>query len=155
MSDTDGMYGNPGEHPEAARDIDVRLARRDEIEEILRLWSTAGSPRASVPERSASIERLIEQEALLVAASGGRVVGALIAAWDGWRGNMYRLAVAEAERRRGIGLQLVAAGEELLRGRGAERITALVAHDDRGAVSLWTAAGYSLDREMGRFVRNL
>jgi ribosomal protein S18 acetylase RimI-like enzyme len=41
-----------------------------------------------------------------VAEGDGEIVGALIAAWDGWRGNMYRLAVREGHRREGIGLAL-------------------------------------------------
>ena len=52
---------------------------------------------------------------LLVAEEGGEVVGVLIAAWDGWRGGMYRLAVRPERRRRGIGRLLVEAGEAHLR----------------------------------------
>src|SRR5215217_7988707 len=61
--------------------------------------------------------------ALLVARRDGRVVGTLIAAWDGWRGNMYRLAVAVDHRRRGVGLELVRAGERRLYECGARRVT--------------------------------
>jgi ribosomal protein S18 acetylase RimI-like enzyme len=39
-------------------------------------------------------------------------VGTLVAAWDGWRGNMYRLAVLPEHRRAGIGRELVDAGYE-------------------------------------------
>lgn len=93
--------------------------------------------------------------ALLVAEEGGEVVGALIAGWDGWRGNLYRLAVREGARRRGVGLALVRAGEDYLRDRGARRVTALVAFDDGAAGGFWDAAGYPADREIGRRVRNL
>ncbi len=43
----------------------------------------------------------------------GAIVATLIAAWDGWRGNMYRLAVAPELRREGIARTLVEAGEEV------------------------------------------
>ena len=79
--------------------------------------------------------------ALLVAAVDGAVVGALVAGFDGWRGNMYRLAVAPAFRRRGLGSRLVAAGEARLRELGAPRVTALVAFDDAGARGFWAAVG--------------
>ena len=94
-------------------------------------------------------------DALLVAVADGEIVGALIAAWDGWRGNMYRLVVRAGERRNGIARTLVAAGEEGLRAKGARRVTALVARDDAVACALWQAIGYADDREIGRFVRNL
>jgi len=93
--------------------------------------------------------------ALLVAERDGEVVGALIAAWDGWRGNMYRLAVRDRHRREGIGLALTRAGEDYLRRCGACRVTALVAFDDEDAEGFWESAGYPRDREIGRRVRNL
>jgi ribosomal protein S18 acetylase RimI-like enzyme len=68
---------------------------------------------------------------------------------------MYRLAILPEHRRRGLGLELVRAGEEHLRQQGARRITALVAEEDRAAVALWRAAGYVRDRGVGRFVRDL
>ena len=82
-------------------------------------------------------------------------MGALIAGWDGWRGNMYRLAVHPDHRRRGVGRRLLDAGEEHLRGLGARRVTALVAHGDEVAGAFWDSAGYPVDPVIGRRVRNL
>jgi ribosomal protein S18 acetylase RimI-like enzyme len=124
---------------------------------VLELWARARSEHASTPDRIVDLERLIAEApgAVLVAESGGEIVGALIAAWDGWRGNMYRLAVRSDRRRQGIGLKLVRAGEEHLRTNGARRITALVAYDDPIAGEFWESAGYPRDRDIGRRVRNL
>jgi ribosomal protein S18 acetylase RimI-like enzyme len=83
------------------------------------------------------------------------VVGTLVVGWDGWRGNMYRLAVRSDYRRRGIGLRLVDAGHEHLRSVGARRITALVGAEEDEATALWRAAGYERDEKIVRFVRNL
>jgi ribosomal protein S18 acetylase RimI-like enzyme len=96
-----------------------------------------------------------DPEALLVAERNGEVVGALIAAWDGWRANMYRLAVRSEQRRQGIARALVRAGEESLHRRGAARVTALVAFEDDAAGGFWEAVGYPRDHEIGRRVRNL
>ncbi|MGH2883885.1 MAG: GNAT family N-acetyltransferase [Solirubrobacteraceae bacterium] len=94
--------------------------------------------------------------ALFVAeADDGEIVGVLIAGWDGWRGHMYRLAVHPDHRRAGIGRRLVAAGEEHLRRLGTRRVTALVGYDDVVAAAFWDAAGYPVDHEIGRRVRNL
>lgn len=90
-----------------------------------------------------------------MAERDGEIVGALIAGWDGWRGNMYRLAVREEHRRQGIGIALTRAGEEYLRDCGVRRITALVAFEDDAAGAFWESAGYPQDREIGRRVRNL
>lgn len=96
-----------------------------------------------------------DENSLLVADANGLILGALIAASDGWRGNMYRLAVHAEHRRKGIGLALVRAGEQHLRRQGANRVTALVAYEDEVAASFWENAGYPQDHEIGRRVRNL
>lgn len=135
----------------------MRRCRPDDAPAVLDLWEQARSEQASIPDRLEDVEHLVSDSpaALLVAERDGEIVGALIAAWDGWRGNMYRLAVRENRRRQGIGLALVRAGVDYLRHCGARRITALVAFEDETASSFWEQAGYPLDREIGRRVRNL
>jgi ribosomal protein S18 acetylase RimI-like enzyme len=138
-------------------EITVRRCRRSEVPAVLELWAQARSDHASTPDRLDDVEPLVAQSpaALLVAERGGEIVGALIAAWDGWRGNMYRLAVRDGHRREGIGLALARAGEDYLRQCGVRRVTALVAYEDEVAGGFWESAGYPLDREIGRRVRNL
>lgn len=124
---------------------------------MLRLWSGARSSHASTSDRKEPVENLVAESpaALLVAETDGQVVGAVVAGWDGWRGNIYRLAIDRDHRRRGIGLQLIQAAEEYFRERGVGRVTALVAYDDQDAASFWDAAGYPQDTQIGRRVRNI
>lgn len=139
------------------RDFVVRVCRPGEGSVVLELWQEARSEHASTVDRLEDVQQLLSTVAgsLLVADADGVIVGALIAAWDGWRGNMYRLAVRFEHRRRGIGLALVRAGEEHLRRQGARRITALVGYEDEVASAFWGSAGYPQDHEIGRRVRNL
>jgi ribosomal protein S18 acetylase RimI-like enzyme len=136
----------------------IREARREDIPAILALWAEDRSGHAVSEDTPEALERLLDDRpgALLVAESdGGALSGALVATWDGWRGNMYRLTVRAQERRQGIGLALVRAGEARLRGLGAARVTALVAREDARARALWEAAGYPYDTAIGRHVRDL
>jgi ribosomal protein S18 acetylase RimI-like enzyme len=144
--------------PDLTREeITVRRCRQPDLPAVLDLWAQARSQHASTPDRLDDVERLIDESpaALLVAERNGEIVGALIAAWDGWRGNMYRLAVRDGHRREGIGLALTRAGENYLRRCGGRRVTALVASDDVVAGGFWDAAGYPQDHEIGRRVHNL
>ena len=133
----------------------VRVCRRDEVPSVLLLWAEAAAPGGTDDESALSALLDRDQAVLLGAEVDGRLVGTLIAAWDGWRGNLYRLAVHPDHRRRGIAEELVRSAEEALRARGARRITALVEEDGGAAVAFWRAAGYRHDERMGRFVRDL
>jgi ribosomal protein S18 acetylase RimI-like enzyme len=138
------------------RDVVIRSARRDDVSAVLDLWTTADAV-PSVTDDGDSLERLLarDPDALLVAEVGDRLVGSLIAAWDGWRGNMYRLAVHPDHRRRGIGRALVTEGEARLRAHGARRVTALVVGEHEHATSTWRAAGYEHDARIDRYVTTL
>ncbi|MBI5106137.1 MAG: GNAT family N-acetyltransferase [Solirubrobacterales bacterium] len=135
--------------------VPVRLARPADVPGVLALWNAARSPVAVTEDRAEDAERLIDLGALLVAEEDGRIAGALVAAWDGWRGNMYRLAVLPEARRRGIARALVDAGHEALRAKGARRVSALVADEEAEATALWAAVGYARDGQLARWVRNL
>jgi ribosomal protein S18 acetylase RimI-like enzyme len=137
--------------------VTVRRCRHDDVSAVLGLWALARSQHASTPDHREDVERLVEGSpaALLVAEAAGRLVGVVIAAWDGWRGNIYRLVVDGAYRRQGVGLQLTQAAQDYLRDCGARRVTALVAYDDEAAGSFWDAAGYPQDTDIGRRVRNI
>jgi ribosomal protein S18 acetylase RimI-like enzyme len=136
--------------------LTVRPAAREDVESVLRLWDATVVDR-SIPDGPDDVHRMIlrDPEALLVAEEDGRVVGTLIAGWDGWRGNLYRLAVDPEWRRRGVASALVRDAELRLRARGCRRVTALLMGDRDDAIGLWRSAGYEADSRAVRFVKNL
>jgi ribosomal protein S18 acetylase RimI-like enzyme len=135
----------------------VRPAERSDVPAVLALWETSRTPHSSTPDTVEGLALLFDADpgSLLLAEECGELVGTLIAAWDGWRGNMYRLAVRSDRRRRGVATELVRAGETRLRACGAKRVTALVVTRDEAAGGLWASAGFALDEDVGRYVRNL
>jgi ribosomal protein S18 acetylase RimI-like enzyme len=133
----------------------IRPGRPGDLDAVLALWGVSRSAHAVTEDTPERVLAAVSAGALLVAEVDGEVVGALIAAFDGWRGNMYRLAVAVEWRRRGVARRLVEAGEARLLALGAPRVTALVAFDDAVARGFWAAAGYGADEVMGRMVRTL
>ena len=123
----------------------------------MRLWETSRSAASVTPDTPEALEALLASpgSGLLLALEGDELVGTLVVGWDGWRGNMYRLAVRGDHRRRGLARSLVEAGHDHLRSVGARRITALVGAEESEAMALWRAAGYERDEKIVRFVRNL
>ncbi|HET6999551.1 MAG TPA: GNAT family N-acetyltransferase [Solirubrobacterales bacterium] len=136
--------------------VEIRAGTESDIGGVLALWRGAEGP-PSPTDTAAGLGRLLRHDpgSLLLAESDDAVVGSLIAAWDGWRGSLYRLAVDQDWRRQGIATTLVQTGEERLRRLGAIRLTALVASADREAIGLWRAVGYERQPGTSRFVRML
>ncbi|PYM50540.1 MAG: GNAT family N-acetyltransferase [Candidatus Rokuibacteriota bacterium] len=137
--------------------LSIRKARPEDIERVLELWRDAGATPKST-DTPPDLARLLAQAqaVLLVAEADGRVVGTVVGGWDGWRGNIYRLAVLPEYRRRGIAGALMREVDAVLAGLGARRITALVEHDHAWAVGFWNAlerAGYRHDPTMTRYVK--
>jgi ribosomal protein S18 acetylase RimI-like enzyme len=132
----------------------IRSAGEADIAAVLELWAVAGS-LPTVSDSPEGLARLLaaDPRALLVAEIDGVLAGSLIAAWDGWRGSFYRLAVSPEHRRKGLATMLLREGERRLHEQGAVRLTAIVADDEAGAMGFWRAAGYERQGHRARFVR--
>lgn len=133
--------------------VTIRPCRPEERDALADLWHHAeASP--SPTDTPELIGRVIGDSAatVLVAVDGDRLVGSIIGGWDGWRGNLYRLAVLPSYRRRSIARALVAEAERRLTERGAVRISALVEYDHPWAVGFWDSL-YEHDQRMIRYIK--
>lgn len=86
-----------------ADEIILRRCLEDDIESVLELWVAAGST-AGVTDTNDDLRVAIKSAAssVIVAVTGGTVAGSIIVTFEGWRGNLYRLAVHPDHQRRGI-----------------------------------------------------
>ena len=133
----------------------IRPASRAEFSTVLQLWDEVGV----TPKVSDSIEGLtglLNQPGgiLLVATIDARIVGTVIGGWDGWRGNIYRLAVSPDYRRQGIARRLVKEISIALYAKGAQRLSALVEHEHPWAVNFWNSMqdlGFEHDPTLVRY----
>src|SRR6266436_1265432 len=105
----------------------IRPARDDDLSAVLGLWQEADVTPPSDTDSIEGLTRLTNAAGgiLLVATIHDRIVGSVIGGWDGWRGNIYRLAVTPEYRRRGIARRLVLEISSALFAKGAERVSAL------------------------------
>ena len=136
-------------------DVSLDSATPGDVPELLALWAVAAENDGRPGDTAQAVLTLLDRDpgACLVARQGDRIVGTLIAGWDGWRAHLYRLAVHPAMRRQGIAGALLDAGAARLRSLGATRLDAMVLEGNELGQALWQAAGYSPQAQWRRWVK--
>jgi ribosomal protein S18 acetylase RimI-like enzyme len=132
---------------------DLRPATADDIPDVLAFWRESAEPTST--DSDGVLASLIDHDpgALIVAEVDGRIVGTVIAGWDGWRGSIYRLAVGPDQRRSGLGQALLHAAEDRLARLGAKRLHAIVMEANDVAVAFWTASDWEYQAGQLRFAK--
>ncbi len=132
---------------------DIRVAVPDDIPGVLALWRASAAPTST--DTADALTGLLGRDpgALVVAELSGQVVGTVIAGWDGLRGSIYRLAVAPAHRRSGLGGRLLREAEHRLRALGARRMHAIVVGSDTRAVAFWESTDWEYQSGQLRYAK--
>jgi ribosomal protein S18 acetylase RimI-like enzyme len=109
------------------------------------LWEHAGSGihlrRSDDPEE---IHKKLQRDPdlFLVAEADGRMIGTVMGGFDGRRGLVYHLAVAEPYRKQGVGNLLMEELENRLRLKGCIRCYLLVTTDNEPAIAFYERRGW-------------
>jgi len=123
--------------------IAIRAFTLADEDAVVALWEEAGLTRPWNDPRADIRRKLtVQPELFLVAEEEDRVVGTVMAGYDGHRGWLYYLAAAASHRSRGIGRALVAEAERLLEEMGCPKVQLMVRPDNTGARGFYDALGY-------------
>ena len=107
------------------------------------LWAEAGLVRAwNDPHADIAAALACPTSTILAARDGGRVVGTVMAGYDGHRGWLYYVAVAADQRGTGLGRALVRAAEQWLAGQGARVIRLMIRAENDAVKGFYEALGY-------------
>lgn len=139
-------------------EIDIRPFREADEQAVVALWSAVfgyddphNEPRAVIRSKTAAADGLF-----FVASRGGRVVGTIMGGYDGHRGWIYLVAVAEDVQRRGVGRALVQRLEEELAERGCAKINLQIHAYNDAVVGFYEKLGYAVEPRVSmgkRFVK--
>jgi len=131
--------------------IAIRPVTPADAEAVLAVWRLAfpgyEDPRRPHRDPRASLARKLAfgDGLFWLAERGGRVVGTVMAGWDGHRGWIYSLGVHPDVRRAGLGRALLAHAEAALAARGCQKVNLQVVAANDAARAFWRAAGYAED----------
>jgi ribosomal protein S18 acetylase RimI-like enzyme len=83
-----------------------------------------------------------DPDLFLVAEADGRLIGSVIGGFDGRRGMIYHLAVAEEYRQQGIGALLMDEVERRLKAKGCVKSYLLVVAGNEAVVQFYQKRGW-------------
>jgi len=114
---------------------------------VIHLWNLAFDHPGGHNDPALSIARkqAVDDGLFFVAFAGpgaGRVVGTIMAGYDGHRGWLYSVAVLPEYRLRGIGAALISHAEAALVERGCTKINLQVVAGNEAVVGFYEALGY-------------
>ena len=113
---------------------------------IVALWQECGLTRPWNDPHKDIARKLTEQPDLfLVGTIGDEVIASVMVGFDGHRGWVYYLAVAERHRKQSYGRALMQEAERLLVERGCPKLNLQVRSTNAGVIEFYRRLGYVQD----------
>lgn len=117
-----------------------------DTEEVVALWRAAGLVKPwNDPYLDISRKLTVQPELFLVAVDEGRLVGTAMVGYEGHRGWVNYLAVADPARGTGLGRRLMDEAERLLIGRGCPKLNLQVRTSNTEVIAFYQRLGYAVD----------
>ncbi|HET8780525.1 MAG TPA: GNAT family acetyltransferase [Agromyces sp.] len=118
-----------------------------DTEAIVTLWNAAGLVKPwNDPYRDIERKLAVQPELFLVAEAGdGTVVGTAMVGYEGHRGWVNYLAVADPARGTGLGRALMRQAERLLIERGCPKLNVQVRTANTEVLAFYERLGYAID----------
>lgn len=126
--------------------LSLRSFHPDDESAVIALWHECGLVRPwNDPQRDIARKLTQQPELFLVGTIDGQVVATAMIGYDGHRGWVYYLAVAQAHRKLAIGRTLMDAAEERLIALGCPKINLQVRTNNEQVLAFYDRLGYTRD----------
>jgi ribosomal protein S18 acetylase RimI-like enzyme len=127
--------------------MDIREYRPADEPSVIRLWTECGLTRHwNDPHKDVLRKLSVQPEHFLVGLIDGSVVATLMAGFDGHRGWVNYLAVAEKHRRQGHGRTLMERVEKDLEARGCPKLNLQIRDANAAVMAFYEKLGYARDQ---------
>lgn len=135
--------------------MEIRVMKPSDYSEAMNLWSGAAGVGISPDDSEENIKLYLENnpKTSFVAVEQGKIVGAIMAGHDGYRGFIHHTAVLEKYRNCGIGDKLVKSALDAIKSEGINKVVLVVLKENISGNSFWAKMGFTTREDL--IYRNL
>ena len=101
-------------------------------------------PPHNEPSRMLAEKRRVD-DLVFVAETGGQLIGACMAGYDGHRGWLYSVAISPDHRRTGAGTELVKFAIATLRKRGCQKVNLQIRAENAAVHAFYQSLGFAVE----------
>ena len=119
-------------------------------DQVIALWKVAFGYDAPHNEPGLVIDKklAVQDDLFFVALIESRVVGTIMAGYDGHRGWLYSVAVHPDHQHKGLGAVLVRHAEKALTDRGCVKINLQIADGNEGVTGFYESLGFIVEKRV-------
>ncbi|MDD4125056.1 MAG: GNAT family N-acetyltransferase [Eubacteriales bacterium] len=124
----------------------IRTMTIDDYEQVYVLWqNTPNMGLNNLDDSKEGIAKFLARNpgTCFVAEKSGKIIGVIICGHDGRRGYIYHTAVADSEKRQGVGTVLVNTAINALKREGINKVALVVFGKNEKGNDFWEKQGFS------------
>ena len=130
--------------------MEIRKFEEKDKAEVCQLWHSVFSddPPHNEPTKVIDAKMKVQRELFFIAVSNDKIIGTVMAGYDGHRGWLYSVAVAPDSRRTGVGSHLVKHAVDALRQIGCVKVNLQVRATNTQVIAFYESLGFSTEERV-------
>ena len=130
--------------------MEIRIMKPADYSEVMNLWRGAAGVGISPDDSEEYIAGYLERNpnTSFVAVEDNKIIGAIMAGHDGYRGAIRHTAVSEEYRGRGIGRKLVENAVQALKSEDVNKINLVVFESNVSGNAFWEKMGFTVRTDL-------
>ncbi len=139
-------------------DYKIRLMKPDDHEQAYRIWKSSPGVNLTLADTKPYIKFYLRRNpglSFVAVDKKGKVIGTVLAGYDGRRGYIYHVTVVKNQRGKGIGSKLMEKCLAKLKKAGMERCSILVDTKNKEAKKFWEKQGWYYRKDLVMMQKNI
>lgn len=127
--------------------IEIRPFQAEDRAGVIALWELVfpGETGRRDAGMTVDLKQTVQSDLFFVALCDERLIGTILAGFDGVRGWVHRVAVHEDHRRQGIAARLMTRAEAGLKAIGCPKLNLQVRGSNQEVIAFYKALGYDVE----------